>query len=275
MQQQTASVSAQTATVVKNYYYSLPGGNTCLYKGGFLIITFGANYNIDNRLHNSHYSNIIMAPIIHKKKQTKKNIKININININLNVNMTSHSPLLKSLLQIYYYLLSDSNLLCNCWVSLILIIWMLFLTFYFPTRFSFTVKHFVAPCNVNQVIITLIILDRFLFKPWSVHPCLILSAFSLLPICSLIISANTLYTPHTSLLCVASSNHYPPIPFLFLFSFTLPSTHTHTHTSFSLSLSLPLTVTHSPPFCPAVTTRGRLWPAGWATVQTQPHYIR
>lgn len=88
MQQQTASVSAQTATatatVVKNYYYYLPGGNTCLYKGGFLIITFGANYNIDNRLHNSHYSNIIMAPIIHKKKQKTKTSKLTLTLTLNL-----------------------------------------------------------------------------------------------------------------------------------------------------------------------------------------------
>ena len=192
MQQQTASVSAQTATAtatataVKNYNYYRPGGNTCLYKGGFLIITFGANYNIDIQLHYSHYSNIIMAPTIRKKK--KKNNQwpsfksqdfggtlitcpININININLNVNMTSHSPLLN--LSFKYIIILYLILIC-----LILIIWMLFLTFYFPTCFSFTVKHFVAPCNVNQVIITLIILDRFLFKPWSVHPCLILSVF-------------------------------------------------------------------------------------------------
>lgn len=57
MQQQAASASVTDSDTQRQQSenINLPGRNTC--KGGFLLRTFGAIYNGDTRLHNSHYSN--------------------------------------------------------------------------------------------------------------------------------------------------------------------------------------------------------------------------
>lgn len=59
MQQQAASASVTDSDTQRQQSenINLPGRNTC--KGGFLLRTFGAIYNGDTRLHNSHYSNNI------------------------------------------------------------------------------------------------------------------------------------------------------------------------------------------------------------------------
>lgn len=65
MQRKAASASTTDSNSDSGQeLFTFPGGNTCPHEGGFLPITFGANYSSDTQLHNSHYSNNIMAPTV-------------------------------------------------------------------------------------------------------------------------------------------------------------------------------------------------------------------